>query len=42
MLPKRFPYRIVFVVKGEIVTILCVIHAKRRKALWRDLLPGPS
>jgi hypothetical protein len=42
MFPKRFPYRIIFVVKGEIVTILCVIHAKRRKPLWRDRLPEPS
>ena len=27
--PKRFPYRIVFVVEGDVVTVLCVVHAKR-------------
>jgi len=40
--PKRFPYRIVFVVKEEIVTILCVTHAKRRKPVWKGRLPEPS
>jgi len=40
--PEEIPLRIIFVVKGEIVTILCVIHAKRRKPLWRDRLPEPS
>ena len=42
MFPKRFRYRIVFVVKEEIVTILCVTHAKRRKPVWKDRLPEPS
>ena len=42
MFAKRFPYRIIFVVKGKIVTIVCVIHAKLRKPLWRDRLPEPS
>jgi len=40
--PKRFPYRIVFVVKENIVTVLCVTHAKRRKRVWRDRLSDVS
>jgi toxin ParE1/3/4 len=42
MFPKRFPYRIVFVVKEEIVTILCVTHAKRRRPVWKGRLREPS
>jgi plasmid stabilization system protein ParE len=34
--PKRFPYRAVFVVKGDIVTVLCVVHAKRHDRVWRS------
>lgn len=33
--PKRFPYRIVFFVEGNVVTVLCVVHAKRHDLVWR-------
>ena len=33
--PKRFPYRIVFVVDGDVITVLCVVHAKRHDRVWR-------
>ncbi len=36
--PKRFPYRIVFVVKEDIITVLCVTHAKRHERVWRERL----
>jgi plasmid stabilization system protein ParE len=33
--PRRFPYRIVFVAEDDIVTVLCVVHAKRHDRVWR-------
>jgi toxin ParE1/3/4 len=32
--PKRFPYRIVFVVERDAITVLCVVHAKRHDRVW--------
>ena len=34
--PKRFPHRIVFVVEADLVTVLCVVHAKRHDRVWRS------
>jgi hypothetical protein len=31
-----FPYRVVYFVSGEVVTIVAVAHAKRRPGYWRD------
>jgi plasmid stabilization system protein ParE len=31
-----FPYRVVYVVEHDVVTILAVAHAKRRPGYWRD------
>lgn len=36
VLLHRFPYRIVFVVGGEVITILAVTHAKRHDRHWRE------
>jgi plasmid stabilization system protein ParE len=30
----RFPYRIVFLVEHDLITILCVVHAKRHDRVW--------
>lgn len=34
--PKRFPYRIVFVVDRDVITVLCIVHAKRNDRVWRS------
>jgi len=34
-LPPRFPYRIVYRVKGERITVLAVIHAARHDREWK-------
>lgn len=31
-----FPYRVVYFVKGDLLTIVAVAHAKRRPGYWRD------
>jgi hypothetical protein len=31
-----FPYRIVYFVKDEVLTIVAVAHAKRRPGYWRE------
>lgn len=33
---QGFPYRIVFVVRGEVLTVVAVAHASRRPGYWRD------
>lgn len=33
---SRFPYSIVYVVRGDDVTVAAVAHAKRRPGYWRD------
>ena len=32
----RFPYRVVYFVADELVTVLAVAHEKRRPGYWRD------
>ncbi len=34
-LPPRFPYRIVYRVKGDWITVVAVIHAARHDREWR-------
>ena len=36
VLLHRFPYRIVFVVDDDVITILAVTHAKRHDRHWRE------
>jgi plasmid stabilization system protein ParE len=36
VLLHRFPYRIVFVVDDEVITILAVTHAKRHDRHWQE------
>ncbi|MCK5927076.1 MAG: type II toxin-antitoxin system RelE/ParE family toxin [Nocardioides sp.] len=31
-----FPYRVVYLVRGDRLTIVAVAHAKRRPGYWRD------
>ena len=31
-----FPYRVVYFVQGDLLTIVAVAHAKRRPGYWRD------
>lgn len=31
-----FPYRVVYFVRGDLLTIVAVAHAKRRPGYWRD------
>jgi hypothetical protein len=31
-----FPYRVVFFVHGDLLTVVAVAHAKRRPGYWRD------
>lgn len=36
IVPKRFPYRIVFTVGTDCVVIHCVVHAKRLDRHWKE------
>lgn len=36
--PPRFPYRIVYRVKGDLITIIVVLHAARHDRRWRERL----
>lgn len=31
-----FPYRVVYLVRGELLTVVAVAHEKRRPGYWRD------
>jgi hypothetical protein len=31
-----FPYRVVYFVDGDLLTVVAVAHAKRRPGYWRD------
>jgi plasmid stabilization system protein ParE len=42
MFPNRFPYRIVFLVEEEIITVLCLVHAKRHDRVWKERLTRPD
>lgn len=33
---SRFPYRVVYFVEGDLLTIAAVAHQKRRPGCWRD------
>jgi plasmid stabilization system protein ParE len=33
---QRFPYEIVYCVRGEVVLIVAIAHCKRRPGYWRD------
>ena len=35
VIPPRFPYRIVYRVKGDRIAILAVVHAARQDSAWR-------
>jgi toxin ParE1/3/4 len=35
LLPQRFPYRIVYRVKGNLIPVIAVIHAARHDREWR-------
>ena len=35
-----FPYRVVYFVGGDLLTIVAVAHAKRRPGYWRTRLPS--
>ncbi|MBE7502339.1 MAG: type II toxin-antitoxin system RelE/ParE family toxin [Verrucomicrobiales bacterium] len=37
-LPPRFPYRIVYRVKGDSITVVAVIHAARHDREWKRRL----
>jgi plasmid stabilization system protein ParE len=34
-LPPRFPYRIMYRVQGELITIIAVVHAARHDEEWK-------
>ena len=34
-LPSRFPYRIVYQVRDELITVVAVLHAARRDRHWK-------
>jgi plasmid stabilization system protein ParE len=36
--PPRFPYRIVYRVKEDVITVLVVLHAARHDRRWRERL----
>ena len=33
--PSRFPYRIIYRVEGELITIIAVLHAARHDRSWK-------
>ncbi len=33
---KGFPYRVVYLVRAEVLTVLAVAHSSRRPGYWRD------
>jgi len=33
---SRFPYRVVYFVEGDLLTIVAIAHQKRRPGYWRD------
>lgn len=37
-IPPRFPYRVVYRVDGDLVTVLAVVHAARHDREWRKRL----
>ncbi len=39
-MPARFPYRIIYEIRNDMVLIICVIHAARDDRHWRQRLGG--
>jgi len=37
-----FPHRVVFFVRGDLLTVVAVAHAKRRPGYWRDRVRPPG
>ena len=35
LFPERFPYRIIYFVAGQTVTVFAVLHAKRHDVVWQ-------
>jgi toxin ParE1/3/4 len=35
-LPSRFPYRIVYRVEGDLITIIAVLHSARHDRHWKE------
>ena len=35
-LPSRFPYRIVYRVQGELITVIAVLHTARHNRHWKE------
>jgi plasmid stabilization system protein ParE len=35
---RRFPYALIYRLRGDVATIYAVMHLKRRPAYWRDRL----
>jgi toxin ParE1/3/4 len=38
LFPPRFPYRIVYQMRGERITVVAVVHAARRDRHWKQRL----
>jgi plasmid stabilization system protein ParE len=36
--PPRFPYRIVYRIDGDLVTIVAVVHSARHERIWKKRL----
>ena len=34
-LPKRFPYKVYFTVRGETISVVAVVHARRHPQSWQ-------
>jgi plasmid stabilization system protein ParE len=35
-LPSRFPYRVIYRVQGDLITIIAVLHAARHDRHWKE------
>jgi toxin ParE2 len=38
---KRFPYGIIYEIRGEMILIVAITHLRRRPMYWRDRLKAP-
>ncbi len=34
-LPRRFPYRVLYLVEGQSIEVIAVVHAKRHLSAWQ-------
>ena len=39
---QRFPYGVVYQVRGDVILVLAVMHMRRRPGHWRDRRPPPN